>query len=440
MTVYYVDPRDGDDSADGTSEGTAFKTLTPVSQDGDVELKAGDEVLVKDNEVLNYDTKLDLSIYAGEENNYISIQGFQQSKPILDFGGIDRNGIDMYGCQFVKLADFEIRNIGKNAIRCNGLSDQDAQSCVFQDLKIHDYGITDEWAGNGLIFYGNSYDHVVKNCTAYRGHTANHSDGFYIGGTMDNMSGGHTFRDCVAYRNADDGFDCYRADPDRPTLFRGCVAYKNGSDGEGNTGDGNGFKLAGGWKTGGNIAQFCVAYDNTARGFDANGGSEAITFQHCTSFRNGTYGFQFTGDTDPDHIAQNCLAWKNKKANIANEWNVISGNNSWDLSIGDPLFRNTNPSMSQFLRLSQDSPAVDVGVDVGLRFSGKAPDLGAYEYQKEEGDNGSNGGAGTGDGDDGDDSDNGSGDSGSGGDTQGPINLTVQLDGDIELEGTVTTL
>jgi hypothetical protein len=256
---------------------------------------------------------------------------------------------------------------------------------------------------------------------------------------MDNMSGGHTFRDCVAYRNADDGFDCYRADPERPTTFKGCIAYKNGSDGEGNTGDGNGFKMAGGWQTGGNVAQFCVAYDNTARGFDTNGGSEEVTFQHCTSFRNGTYGFQFTGDTDSDHVAQNCLSWGNKKANLANEWNVTSGNNSWDLNIGDPLFRSTDASTPQFLRLSQESPAVDVGVDVGLRFSGKAPDLGAYEYQKEDGDNGTDGGGDNGDGGNGDGSNGGSGDGGNGGGTSEPINLTIQLDGDLELSGTVTS-
>lgn len=434
MTVYYVDPRDGDDSANGMSEEDAFKSLIPVSQDGDVDLEAGDHVLVKDNEVMEYDAKLDFSLYAGTENSYITIEGFDQAKPVIDFGGIDRNGIDMYGSQFMKLADFEIRDIGKNAIRCNGLNAQDAVGCVFQDLEIHDYGSTSEWAGNGLIFFGNSYDHKVKNCTAYKGHTANHSDGFYIGGTMDNMSGGHTFRDCVAYRNADDGFDCYRADPERPTLFRGCVAYKNGSDGEGNTGDGNGFKMAGGWQTGGNVAQFCVAYDNTARGFDTNGGSEIVTFQHCTSFRNGTYGFQFTGDTDPNHIAENCLSWANKKANLANEWNVDSSNNSWDLNIGDPLFRSTDASTPQFLRLSQESPAVDVGVDVGLRFSGKAPDLGAYEYQKEDGDNGTDGG-----GDNRDGSNGGNGDGENGGGTSEPINLTVQLDGDLELSGTVTS-
>ena len=32
------------------------------------------------------------------------------------------------------------------------------------------------------------------------------------------------------------------------------------------------------------------------------------------------------------------------------------------------------------LRLQSGSPAIDAGVDVGLPYSGSAPDIGAYEY------------------------------------------------------------
>lgn len=39
---------------------------------------------------------------------------------------------------------------------------------------------------------------------------------------------------------------------------------------------------------------------------------------------------------------------------------------------------------SDFLRLAPDSDAIDAGMDVGLPFAGKAPDLGALEYDPEK--------------------------------------------------------
>lgn len=43
--------------------------------------------------------------------------------------------------------------------------------------------------------------------------------------------------------------------------------------------------------------------------------------------------------------------------------------------MGDPLFA----AYPGDLRLTQDSPAVDVGADLGETFEGAAPDLGAFE-------------------------------------------------------------
>jgi len=45
--------------------------------------------------------------------------------------------------------------------------------------------------------------------------------------------------------------------------------------------------------------------------------------------------------------------------------------------VGDPAFMN---SASDDFHLQQGSPAIDAGVDVGLPFTGTAPDIGAYEF------------------------------------------------------------
>ena len=44
--------------------------------------------------------------------------------------------------------------------------------------------------------------------------------------------------------------------------------------------------------------------------------------------------------------------------------------------------RNADGSLpeSDFLRLKNGSEMIDAGTDVGLPYSGKAPDLGAYEF------------------------------------------------------------
>ncbi|MFA5060712.1 MAG: right-handed parallel beta-helix repeat-containing protein [Candidatus Pacearchaeota archaeon] len=46
----------------------------------------------------------------------------------------------------------------------------------------------------------------------------------------------------------------------------------------------------------------------------------------------------------------------------------------------DPLF--TNPENNDF-SLQLESPAIDAGIDIGLPYSGNAPDIGSYEYETE---------------------------------------------------------
>jgi hypothetical protein len=245
-------------------------------------------------------------------------------------------------------------------------------------MEIHHYGKTSEWNGNGLIFYGRSYNHTVRDVVCHHGGDNGDSDGFYVGGSNSaGHSGGHTYIRCEAYRNADDGFDFYDNDPDRPSVMIDCLAHHNGRDGEGATGDGNGFKVGGGWGTGANILKRCIAWENTARGFDTNGASVTCEFYHCTSWNNGTYGFHFTGSTDPDHYARNCASFNNGNQEVGSSYNVNSASNTWDVGIENPSFVSTDPDSDNFVKPTSDSPLVDAGTDVGMDYSGDAPDIGA---------------------------------------------------------------
>jgi hypothetical protein len=378
MTTYYIDPADGDDANSGTALDDAFATFGPVESDGPDALGPGDTVKLRDTAVLYPPSKPVWWKTTGTADQRIVIEAYGDDRPVIDCSNYDGHGIDLWGVQHMTWRGIEVRNVGRNAIRCSGTDEQAARNCRFEDMEIHHYGKTSQWDGNGLIFYGRSYGHTVRDVVAHHGADDGDSDGFYIGGSDSaGKSGGHTFVRCEAYRNADDGFDFFDNDPDRPSTMIDCLAHHNGDDGEGSTGDGNGFKVGGGWETGGNVLERCLAWENTTRGFDCNGASRTNEFYHCTAWNNGTYGFHFTGDTDPDHYARNCASFGNGKSAAGSTWNVDATANSWNLGIDRPQFLSTDADSADFLRPAADSPLVDAGVDVDMEFSGDAPDLGA---------------------------------------------------------------
>jgi hypothetical protein len=378
MTTYYIDPANGSDANSGTSLDSAFATFGPVESDGPHALGPGDAVKLRDTGTLYPPSKPVWWQTKGTAAEPIVVEAYGNERPVIDCSNYDGHGIDLWGVQHMTWRGIEIRNVGKNAIRCNGTDGQASRACTFEDMEIHHYGKTSQWNGNGLIFYGRSYGHTVRDVVCHHGGDDGDSDGFYIGGSNSaGRSGGHTFIRCEAYRNADDGFDFFDNDPERPSVMIDCLAHHNGEDGEGAVGDGNGFKVGGGWKTGGNVLERCIAWANTARGFDTNGASVTNEFYHCTAWNNGTYGFHFTGNTDPDHYARNCASFGNGKQAVGSLWNVDSAYNSWDLDIETPSFVSTDPDSADFVRPSADSPLVDAGTDVDMDYSGEAPDLGA---------------------------------------------------------------
>jgi hypothetical protein len=378
MTTYYIDPANGSDANAGTSPTDAFATFGPVESDGKNALGPGDTVKLRDTGVLYPPSKPVWWQTKGTASERIVIEAYEDERPVIDCSNYDGHGIDLWGVQHMTWRGIEVRNVGKNAIRCNGTDGQASRNCLFEDMEIHHYGNTSQWNGNGLIFYGRSFDHTIRDVVCHHGADDGDSDGFYIGGSNSaGRSGGHTFIRCEAYRNADDGFDFFDNDPERPSVMVDCLAYENGTDGDGAVGDGNGFKVGGGWGTGGNVLRRCIAWDNTARGFDTNGSSVTNEFYHCTAWNNGTYGFHFTGDTDPDHYARNCASFDNGNQEVGSLWNVNSGSNTWDLGIERPSFVSTDPTSPDFVQPTADSPLVDAGTDVGMDYSGEAPDIGA---------------------------------------------------------------
>lgn len=384
--TYFVDPANGRNEQSGRHPSEALQNFQPLTVNGRIDLDPGDVIKLRATAPIVLEDNVDFYRIKGRADRPIVVEPYGDGRPIIDASDIEASAIRMEGAQHFTLRGFELKNASNDGISVPGVAkgDQQAVGCVFENLEIHHYGQGDDTEGNGLAFYRDSFDHVVRDVVCHHGSIDDNSDGFYIGGQNNRFSGGHRFERCVAYRNADDGFDFFRCDPDRPSTLVDCVAFRNGSDGEGAVGDGNGFKMGGGWRTGGNHVVRSVAYENDAIGFDCNGASAANTFDNCTAYRSGTYGFEFTGNTDPDHVVRNCIAVESGEEAANLLYNARSRANTWDLDIDDPLFASVDPDDERFLHLTADSPCIDAGVDVGVSYVGSAPDLGAYEYRKDQ--------------------------------------------------------
>jgi hypothetical protein len=377
VTTYYVDPAGGDDANPGTGLDEAFASFGPVETDGRVALGPGDTVELRDTAVLYPPSKPIWCGTAGTADERITIRAYGDERPVIDCSNYDGHGIDLWGVQHMTWRGVVIRNVGKDAVRCSGTESQPARNCRFEELEIGHFGETSVWGGNGLGFYGHSYDHTIRDVTVHHGTGNGRSDGFYVGGSASTgRSGGHTFVRCEAYRNAANGFDFFENDPSRPSRLVGCRAHHNGDDGEG---DGNGFKLGNGWGTGGNVLVRCLAWENATRGFDCNGASMRNEFHHCTAWRNGTYGFHFTGHVVETHAARNCAAFGNGSRDVGSLRNADTAHNTWDLGIERPSFVSTDPDSTDFLRPTTDSPLVDAGVETDghVDVAGDSIDLGA---------------------------------------------------------------
>lgn len=116
---------------------------------------------------------------------------------------------------------------------------------------------------------------LVLNCTSYGNADPGYSDADGFGAKL-TAGVGNVFDGCVAYHNADDGWDLYAKAENGPigkTVVKNCVAYGNGylEDGT-NAGDGNGFKLGG---------ESITAYHELRNSFAFNNKNCGVTTNSC---------------------------------------------------------------------------------------------------------------------------------------------------------------
>ncbi|MFG2926709.1 right-handed parallel beta-helix repeat-containing protein [Streptomyces sp. NPDC048305] len=407
--VYYVAP-DGSDSASGTEE-SPWATIAhaqEVAEAGDtVYFRGGTYAYTQANNACDSQTDrvdaitLDKSGTSAAPIRYWAYPGEQ---PVFDFSAMKDDcrikGFDVTG-SWLHLKGLEASGVPQN----NDLNHESwgvwisGSHNTFEQLDLHDHmgpGLFIQQGGDNLVLNSDSHDNYDRHSSGGAGENA---DGF--GAHIAAGNAGNVFRGCRAWWNTDDGFDLINAYSS--VTIEDSWAWRNGyvpgtTTGAGN---GNGFK-AGGY--GGDYdpdgvkhtVRTSAAFDNRAAGFYANHHTVANDFFNNTGFNNhpdfNMLGVSPSGEDVGLGNLRNNVAYKGTL--LSNTTGTASTHNSWDLDVTltDDQFQSVSTTewdaprradgslpVLPHLRPTENSTLIDEGTDVGLPYTGQAPDLGAFE-------------------------------------------------------------
>ncbi|HFC9191055.1 TPA: LPXTG cell wall anchor domain-containing protein [Enterococcus faecium] len=224
----------------------------------------------------------------------------ENKRPVLDFKGTG-NGMTLFSHYWV-LRGFDVTN---SAAMQKGLQISGNHNLI---EEIHAY----RNGNTGIQISGSSNDpfeawpahNLVKNCTSFENADPGFEDADGFAAKL-TIGEGNVFDGCIAYHNADDGWDLFAKNETGSigkVVIKNSVAYRNGwvpgVEGEGN---GNGFKMGGSSLSGPHELINSLSFENLAKGIDSNSGTDIIV-NSSTSFNNGSYNVALytssAGNTD----------------------------------------------------------------------------------------------------------------------------------------------
>ncbi len=226
-----------------------------------------------------------------------------KTRPVLDFQG-QVAGI-VHGGNYWYFAGFDVTN---SAPTQKGFQISGNYNVLDQ---IHAYrngntGIQiSRLSGSDLTIADWPSYNLILNCTSYYNSDPGEEDADGFAAKL-TCGEGNVFDGCVAYGNADDGWDLYAKVETGligAVTIRNCVAYQNGvrEDGTLSKGNGNGFKMGGDSLSGRHVLENSIAFFNKAKGIDSNSCPDIIV-RNCIAYNNGSYNVAFytnnAGDTD----------------------------------------------------------------------------------------------------------------------------------------------
>ena len=162
---------------------------------------------------------------------------------------------------------------------------------------------------------------LILNCTSYCNFDEGFEDADGFAAKL-TVGEGNVFDGCIAYNNADDGWDLY-AKVDTGAIgsvtIRNSIAYNNGwVPGYDKTGNGNGFKLGGDSLSGYHVLENCIAFGNLAKGIDSNSCPDIIV-KNSISFNNGGSNVAFYTNNAPntDFSANGVISFRTENLGVA---------------------------------------------------------------------------------------------------------------------------
>jgi hypothetical protein len=402
----YVSP-DGNDTNPGTFEKpwATWQRAFDMADPGDtVYIRGGVYYVTK---AVRYNPR-DRSGVSGTEASPIHYFNYPNEHPILD--GIKKtepsSGLLISGVEHIHLKGLTIRNnfeIVDNYKYASNFILSSCNNCIVERCTSYNSGRRGFYIHKGDEIYllnCDSYNNCDSLDTSYQG---GGGDGFLVwdDGTADDVGKKVVLRNCRAWNNSDDGFDL---EIEGLLVVENSYSFNNGYL----DGDGMGFKFGlKDIKTDGvtKVLTNCVSAFNKYNGFttnDRNAVTNPMHVYNCVAYKNGNTGFMIfqTDETDSrelQRVFRNNISYKNYTTHrTMNDARYTHSNNTWDtqVELSDADFISLDSSGLQgarlpdgslpeinFLRLVEGSDLIDAGLDVGLDFSGLAPDMGAYEFK-----------------------------------------------------------
>jgi uncharacterized repeat protein (TIGR02059 family) len=402
-TTYYISPNGNDLNNGDISH--PFATLNKVW----TVISAGDIVYLRGGTYL-FPTSQELKGKSGTATNPIMIWAYPGEIPIITKSSswkyFNSSGIYFEGNYFhwkgIEISGF--KQIDEEIMI--GFRTANSNHNIFELLNCNNNGRGFE------LTYGCD-DNLILNCDFHHNYDPLSADSY---GNADgialnpDLGSTNTIKGCRSWNNSDDGYDIFRCDG--MIILDSCWAWSNGYREDRTTkgGDGWGFK---GGVTNTDMGSVhlrtftnCLAFHNRLGGFGQNEARCIFWMFNNIAYHNndgGGYflGFWFDsyGGTGYSHVARNNIAYANQNTKGVDAlWSneTTEDHNSWDggVSVNDADFVSVDASGTDsprqqdgslpnlnFLKLTAGSDLIDTGVDVGLPYDNKAPDLGAFEFQ-----------------------------------------------------------
>lgn len=262
----------------------------------------------------------------GTEENPIRMIADPEAKtrPVIDFMG-EGTGI-LHGGNWWHFYGFDVTNSldGQKGFQVSGNNNILEQIHTYHNgntgIQLSRYNgvdlTIDQWPANNLIL----------NCTSWGNADTGYEDADGFAAKL-TIGEGNVFDGCVAYNNADDGWDLYAkvaTGEIGAVVIKNCVAYGNGylEDGT-NAGNGNGFKLGGDSLPGQHQLINCIAFNNKAKGIDSNSCPDIIV-KDCISYNNGSHNVALYTNTanDTNFQVEGVISFKDDSIKIAENKSV----------------------------------------------------------------------------------------------------------------------